>query len=246
MGGFELTTFYGHALALGVRDLIDWRVQGDRRTMSNIYNEVEAAHGLFVIAHPMCPGDPVCTGCQWEYPDMMPGGAKVVEVWNEHWDSGSNNAGSVELWYQWLNQGFRLSATVGTDIHGPKPSIEFGFNVVYAESLTEKAILDAVRQGHLYLSSGPELTYSGTSNTGQTATMGERLQGDSYRIDLQWAQCRGGDIGYLIVDGERRDQFSVDQAGAKTWQLNDGRWCLIEIRDAQDRMRALTNPIYLG
>jgi len=53
MGGLELTTYYGHALALGVRRWIDWRVRADERTIQDIAAEVEAAGGLFVIAHPM-------------------------------------------------------------------------------------------------------------------------------------------------------------------------------------------------
>ena len=161
MGGFELTTFYGHALALGIHQPMEWRVRPGS-SIADLKAEIEAAGGLFVIAHPACPGDPVCTGCHWEYQDLMPGTAELVEIWNEHYSSGSNNEGSVELWYQWLNQGYRLYATVGTDIHGPAdPSIEFAFDVVYAQELTEAAILDAVRHGHHYLSSGPRLTFTG-------------------------------------------------------------------------------------
>jgi hypothetical protein len=165
MGGFELTTFYGHALALGLRRAIDWRVRPGTRTMTNIMAEVEAEGGLFVIAHPACPGDPVCTGCHWEYQDLMPGRAKLVEVCNEHFSSGSNNQGALELWYQWLNQGHRLYATVGSDIHGPTdPALEFLFNVVYAQDLAEADILDGVRHGHSYLSSEPRLQFTGRSS----------------------------------------------------------------------------------
>jgi hypothetical protein len=125
MGGFELTTFYGHALALGLRRAIDWRVHPGTRTMTGIKAEVEAEGGLFVIAHPTCPGDPICTGCHWEYQGLMPGTAKLVEVCNEHFSSGSNNQGALELWYQWLNLGHRLYATVGSDIHGPAILLNF-------------------------------------------------------------------------------------------------------------------------
>lgn len=244
MGGFELTTFYGHALALGVRDLIDWRVCPGKRTMDDALNEVNAANGLFVIAHPMAPGDPVCTGCHWDYEDVMPGQAKAVEVWNEEWESISNNEAAVQLWYQWLNQGYRLWVTVGTDIHGPRSGPEFGFNVVYAEALTEQAILEGVRCGHLYLSSGPQLTFKGISSTGQTAMIGDTLNDKNHTLNLQWSDCHDGDRLRLIVDGELKEETTVDKTGTKSWRLSGKHWYVIEIRDSRGYMRVLTNPIF--
>src|SRR5690606_11814768 len=245
MGGFEFTTFYGHALALGVRNLIDWRVDSDQRTMTDIFREVEAAGGLFVIAHPMCPGDPVCTGCQWEYADFMPGPARVVEVWNEHWTSGSNNPGSLQLWYNWLNKGHRLAATVGTDIHGPSVR-DYGFNVVYAEALTEQAILDAVRRGHLYLSSGPQLALTGTSDAGESVMMGDSMHSEDCAIHLEWSNCRSGDVVRLIVDGEVREADEAASGGERSWALAGKHWCLVEVRDQTGSLRAVTNPIFTG
>ncbi len=244
MGGFELTTFYGHALALGIRDLIDWRVRPGKRSMIDAFNEVNAANGLFVIAHPMAPGDPVCTGCQWDYEDVMPAPARVVEVWNEEWESMSNNNDAVQLWYQWLNQGHRLAATVGTDIHGPRPGFEFGFNVVYAEALTEQAILEGIRRGHLYLSTGPQLSFTGTSPSGQTTMIGDTLKGENYTLNLEWTGCREGDRLRLIVDGDVKEETTLEPTGAKSWQLSGKHWYVIEIRDTRDYMRALTNPIF--
>lgn len=245
MGGFELTTFYGHALALGVRNLIDWRVRPGKRAMTDALQEVNAASGLFVIAHPMAPGDPVCTGCHWDYEDVMPGQARFVEVWNEEWESSSNNEAAVQLWYQWLNQGHRLYATVGTDIHGPpKPELEFGFNVVYAEALTEQAILEGIRHGHLYLSSGPHLTFSATSSTGQIIMIGDSLASENYTLNAQWADCRKGDVLRLIVDGKSKEEVHIDKTGEKSWQLSGRHWYVIEIRDLKNNLRALTNPIY--
>jgi hypothetical protein len=248
MGGFELTTFYGHALALGIRRCIDWRVHLGTRTMTDIRAEVEADGGLFIIAHPACPGDPGCTGCHWEYQDLMPGTAAVVEIWNEHYGSGSNNEGAVELWYQWLNQGYRLYATVGSDIHGPAdPALEFGFNVVYAEEMSEAAVLDGVRQGHSYVSSGPQLEFTGRSSSG-TAIMGDTLMGERHELFARWAVCHEEDRLRLIVDGQVKEELSPGTEGEHAWMLDDGQkhWCLIEVRDNNGNMRALTNPIFVG
>ncbi len=248
MGGFELTTFYGHALALGIHQPMEWRVR-QGRSIADLKAEIEAAGGLFVIAHPACPGDPICTGCHWEYQDLMPGTAGLVEVWNEQYGSGSNNEGSVELWYQWLNRGHRLYATVGTDIHGPAdPSLEFAFDVVYAQELTEGAILDAVRRGHHYLSSGPRLTFTGLSASGATAMIGDTLPNEPCQITAQWSNCRAGDCLRFVVDGQVKDERAVEADGEHSWALEDGpnRWCLVEVRDEKGNLRALTNPIFVG
>ena len=247
MGGFELTTFYGHALALGVHQLVDWRVRPNERTMAQIKTEIDALGGLFVIAHPMADGDPVCTGCHWDYHDMMPGSAGIVEVWNEHWDSTSNNESSLQLWYQWLNQGHRMYATVGTDIHGkPDPALEFGFNTVLAEALSEAAILEAVRQGHHYLSSGPQLEFTGTSAAGKTVMMGDVLDGQEASVTAQWSGCKAGDRVRFIVDGQSKVEVAAEMEGEKSWKLDDNptHWCLIEVRDAKGHLRGLTNPIF--
>lgn len=248
MGGFELTTFYGHALSLGTRQWIDWRVRPGERTMAQILAEVEGAGALFVIAHPDCPGDPICTGCHWDYDDVMPGASGMVEVWNEHWDSGSNNEGSLRLWYEWLNQGHRLYATVGTDIHGPpNVPLEFGFDIVYAEALTEAAILAALRQGHAYMSSGPVLEFTGRTSSGQTAQMGDTLAGQPCELSLKWRQCRAGDLVRLIVNGQVNEELAADAQGEHTWTFADGqaRWSVVEVRDSQGNVRALTNPIFM-
>ena len=243
MGGFELTTFHGHALALGVRKMLDWRVTPER-SMTKIKAEVEALGGLFVIAHPKAPGDGYCTGCRWEYWDMMPSTALAVEVWNEEWDSSSNNDAAVQLWYQWLNQGFRIYATVGTDIHGPSDQ-EFGFNIVYADDRNQRAILDAVQLGHHYLSSGPQIEFTGESSQGHSAMMGDSLLGDSYTIRANWDNCHEGDLLRLIVDGQVFDEINAYPSGQKSWELADKLWCVVEIRSVEQHMRLLTNPIFM-
>ena len=248
MGGFELTTFYGHALALGLRQCIDWRIHPETRTMMDMQREVETKGGLFVIAHPACPGDPTCTGCHWDYPEMMPGTAHLVEIWNEHYSSGSNNEGAVELWYHWLNQGYHIYATVGSDIHGPAdPALEFAFNIVYAQEFAETAILDGVRRGHSYMTSQPRLEFTGRSSEG-TAMMGDSLTGNHFEILAHWTACEPTDWLRFIVNGQVKEELTDSTEGNRTWALDDAQshWCLLEVRDNKGNLRALTNPIFSG
>lgn len=115
LGGFELTTFYGHALALGRSNWLDWV----HKPMTELAKRADA-EGLFIIAHPRREGDPRCTGCRWEYAELMPGPAQVVEIWNSRkWDT--HNEEALALWYSWLNGGHQISASAGTDGHRAAP-----------------------------------------------------------------------------------------------------------------------------
>lgn len=250
IGGSELTTYAGHALALGVRHWIDWRVRPGERSMPQIAAEVHAAGGIFIIAHPMSVGDPICTGCDWRYADMLPGPAQLVEVWNGgEWAGDSNNESALALWYSWLNQGHQVGATAGTDVHGPPPvGVRPGFNVVYADSLSEAAILRAVAQRHLFLSDGPRLDLVGQTASGIHAMMGDSLPVDRTTISAQWAGCNADDQVRLVADGQVLFAQPAGEHGAQEWELAAGQahWCLLELRETNGRMRAVTNPLFMG
>ena len=248
MGGLELTTFYGHALALGKRQWYEWRLDIDEHpTMPELAQRVMDSGALFVIAHPMAPGDPVCSGCRWEYENMRPGNAPAVEVWNGGWRE--YNEMSLQECYQWLNDGHRLVLTAGSDMHGPpQVTSRVGRNVVYAEELSEVAILDAIRQGHSYLSAGPELLLSGRTESGQEAMAGDKLPATNVTLHVQWSGAHEGDVLRLIGDGQVMDTRPAAAQGEFTWTLNPGqaRWCNVELCDSSGGMWALTNPIFFG
>ncbi|MCL4249513.1 MAG: CehA/McbA family metallohydrolase [Anaerolineae bacterium] len=247
MGGMELTTYYGHALALGVREWIDWRVRANERDMNAIAREVEARGGLFVIAHPKSQGDPVCTGCDWRYTETMPGVARCVEIWNKGaWYEQNEQA--LALWYAWLNAGYRMVATAGTDIHGQIPEgIRVGFNNVFADALQERAILDAVRRGHLYLSSGPRLELTARNSAGDEAMMGDAIDDSGVEITCTWKDIDAPPQLRLIADGSVYDTLAIDAPGTQVWSIPPSQyhWIVAEIRDETNELRAVTNPVFL-
>jgi hypothetical protein len=227
--------------------------------MPAIAHQVQAAGGLFIIAHPMAIGDPICTGCSWAYADMMPGPARIVEIWNSLWDSpSSRNEATLALFYEWLNRGYRLVATAGTDNHGPRPANSpseafadkrYGFNNVFAEANTERAILDAIRQGHLFLSSRPHIECEAYLTSGQRAMMGDVLPtnaNESAMLTATWRGCVAGDRIRVIADGTLRNESSSGASGVGSWQLDvaQTRWVAIEIRNEVGHVVAITNPIF--
>jgi hypothetical protein len=250
MGGFELTTYDGHALALGKRHMFGWRLGTEAEvTMPQVAQRVIDGGGLFVIAHPMALGDPVCSGCHWEYEDMRPGNAPAVEIWNGWW--GQYNEEGLQAYYSWLNAGHRLVATSGTDIHGPPPSPNgrhAGFNVVFSEELSESAILDAISKGHSYISAGPELLLTAEAASGQSAMVGDAIPDSALMLKVLWQDASEDDILRLIVNGKVKDQISVGPSGEHTWPFASGqfKWSSVELRAANNDMRAVTNPIFVG
>jgi hypothetical protein len=252
LGGIELTTYFGHALCLGTCDWVDWRVDPQGSGMADIARQATAAGQLFIISHPRSADDPICTGCAWHYDQVMPGPARLVEVWNGHWVGDSGNEANLALWYGWLNQGLRMVATAGTDDHEGYPTAAgLGFNIVRARSLSEAALLEAMREGHLYLSAGPRLTLAGRPDSegeGRLAMMGDSLAGPAPIVACHWEDTPPGSWLRVIVDGEVRHCWPGGGGGQRHWPLQPGEdhWCVVEVRDEHDSMLALTNPIFLG
>jgi hypothetical protein len=245
--GIELTTFWGHALCLGTRQWVDWRVRPGSGDMARLAAATEADGGLFVISHPQAVGDdPACTGCVWRYGDMMPGNARLVEVWNGPWGGDSNNEAALALWYDWLNQGLRLVATAGSDTHSPRDyAARPGFNVVYAEALSEAALLQALRAGRLYLSAGPLLTFEARGAGGERWPVGDAAVGP-VTLALEWSGCPAGAQMRLLANGRLLDQRPAGERGKHEWDMapEQASWVLVEVRAEDGGLLAVTNPIF--
>ncbi len=124
-----------------------------------------------------------------------------------------------------------------------------GFNVVYAEALSQAAILEAVRRGRLYLSAGPKLAFGARTAHGDSVLMGDMLPaGAAAELDVGWEGCPSGAWLRLIADGRRLAEWKVEGDGRRAWPVAAGqaRWCLVEVRDPRGRMVALSNPIFWG
>lgn len=257
LGGQELTTFWGHAVCLGVHDgWLDWRVDREGKRMATIANELYAKGQLYIIAHPYAIGDPYCTGCRWLYTEMMPGTARLIEVWNGAWFGDhplthNCNEDGLAFYYRCLNEGRRMVMTAGSDAHGPE-SYERGpgFNIVYAEALSEQGILRALAAGHSYLSVGPALELHAITE-GTTVMMGDQLptSGDNdFTVTCNWSAAPAGATLRLIVNGAVHEQSTVDTAGQAEWHLpvHGTRWCTVELRGDGGTMLAVTNPLFIA
>jgi len=259
--GIELTTFWGHANALGVPGWVDWRVAppvGFRResgddslilddpaaslpetgTMAAAAAAVHEQGGTFVVNHPRSIGYPDCTGCRWEFGDDSAGYADLLEVWNGPWRR--QNVEGLALWDAWLNAGRRLPACAGSDGHlRPQRWDTVGLTCVFAVP-EPGAILAAARAGASYLTSGPVLLL-------RDPAPGARLPADADAVSLTVADLPGPADVYLVADGARVARRSLRGDGELRLPLPAGsvRWCRVELyAQGRDVPLALSNAIF--
>jgi len=252
--GMEFTTYYGHALSLGTTDWFDWRVGHGGRRMEDAVAEVHQQGGTFIAAHIATTGDPICTGCKWLFGQLMPGALDALEIWNGCWDRPRcSNEVNLQIWYHWLNAGHRLPATAGSDAHGGYSYAasggiaRYGFNLIWADELSAKGLLDGLHQGHVMLSSGPRLWIEAPLPDGGTAMMGDTVPATDWMVPItvRWADTPADAVIRLVVDGDVHADWRTGLQGEQTVDVVGVRWVVAEMRDAQGCMLALTNPIYL-
>ncbi|MEO1440671.1 MAG: CehA/McbA family metallohydrolase [Chloroflexota bacterium] len=244
IGGMELTTYYGHCLALGTSEWQEWRLVNGL-TMPDLAQRIMDTGAFYVIAHPRSIGDPRCTGCRWEFEDMMPGNAPAVEVWNGLWNE--RNAEGVALFYEWLNAGHRLVCTAGTDLHAyPRGNIRgAAVNVVYAEHYSAGGILAGLHKGNSYLSAGPTLSMKLSDENVNTALIGDTLPGSTVSYDITVSDYAPGDTLRVIADGHVLETVSLDECEHVEGRQSPNRWMTFEVHDETGDMRLITNPVFV-
>ncbi len=175
--GMEWTTFFGHMLAIGITDYVDWRDLG----IKDIHRGIERVHsqgGIVGIAHPYRIGSPLCTGCYWEYEISDWHDVDYIEVWSYTFPSIMNsNLRAFGLWTDLLNQGYRITGVCGRDWHISSKKVTEPIAVAYlglehretptsGEVDYEKMAVAAIQKGAVGVTMGPLLlctVQSGTS-----------------------------------------------------------------------------------
>jgi hypothetical protein len=135
-----------HMLALGLSALPDQTLADSPQALAAA---VQAAGGLAFCAHPYWTGQ---TSAQ--VAEMT--GIVGLEVFNSTCAFGDGRGFSSVHWDDLLAQGRPLHGLAVDDTHWRGEQGQ-GFIMVRAEALEERAILDALRQGHFYASTGPTI-----------------------------------------------------------------------------------------
>lgn len=263
--GREMTTEQGHANIFGTTEYIDHRL--GEKSMPDMAAMIRASHkagALFSINHPGSPNDYRCRGCGWIAPPETVAMSDAMEVVNggKAWAqiSGTKDAmGDLVIWEAEIARGHRLTAIGGSDTHDVRLGrlgVGFPTTMVRAENLSERAILDGVKAGHVWidLTGKPGRSFDLVARgAGRAGTLG-----DDYTLaagqPLDISVCVGGSTGAALVglvDGKPVQSLSIDKltgdAAAPLHWTSDGQrhWIRFEVRQGDDRI-LVTNPVYIN
>lgn len=261
--GREITTFQGHANVFGPTSFIDFRLASPHvPNINQMLQQVQDLHGLFSINHPGSPSGAACMGCGWTVPDTDYSRVTSIEAINGGSLDGPRSG--IPFWQDKLNKGYRITGVGGSDNHDAdypphtRSAIGHPTTVVYAANLSERAILEGIRAGHVFID------IEGTSNRGlefsaqagaATAAMGDAMQaqaGQSVKFSIKMTELKGahpevvqdGAFAALVdaapVQGEEETR-SFDYT-------SDGKrhWLRINMRSGDGSLLIAGNPIYLN
>lgn len=264
--GREMTTFGGHANVWGTAEPIEFRIGYEGRTVNDFLDSAHAAGGIVSINHPHWPADARCPGCGWAWKDQTDfarvDGIEAINGYlqEDSWFRAPPGNG-VPFWEEQIARGYRLTALGGGDDHQggaglPRSGPGRPANVIYARELSERALLEAIRAGHVYVKAegpaAPDVRLEATLGT-RTAIMGDNLNPEPgarvhFRITVENGQ---GAQAVAFYDGHPLHEatWMID---AVTWSkefdraIEVGRhWLRVEVQDNAGTPRTITNPVYL-
>ncbi|MBN8887914.1 MAG: CehA/McbA family metallohydrolase [Rudaea sp.] len=264
--GRELTTFTGHANLLGTWVPLDFRVGSAEVPDWNALLRNAAKLGGFVsINHPIRLSGEVCMGCGWTAePEVDMRLVQGIEVVNGN-DADTLISG-IPFWQARLDKGFRLTAVGGSDDHNAKQwgesrghvGIGTPTTVVHAANLSQRAVLDALRAGHVFVdvfgSKDKHLEF--TAKIGNVdAEMGDVIavaQNAKVDFSVKTANAAGGSVE-ILIDGKLAnviDQPKIATAAqtfAFTWSGDGQRhWLRANVRGADGKLVLVGNPVYVN
>ncbi len=261
--GREITTFQGHANVYGTEQFLDFRVSSPEvPEMNTLLRQAQELGGLVSINHPNAPTGEECMGCGWNpNPEADLHLVAAVEAVNSF---ETVKYSGIPFWEAQLKRGYRLTGIGGSDSHNPdnpQPgpgAVGAPSTVVYARELSEPAILDAIRAGHVFIdvegSRDRLLEFTATSGP-EKATMGEALRavsGVKVIFSVHVAHVPEGRIE-VIEDGKpltvEASATVNTQDDTKSFAVEGDslrHWIRIDVRSPEGKLLLVGNPIYLN
>lgn len=185
--GIEVTTYWGHANAIGATEWIDFRAMSNTgASIETMLEAVSAQGAVFSINHPVLDLGNQCIGCAWSL-DAPPERVQAIELQNGAYSATGVlfYRRAVQLWDALLDGGGRVAAIGGSDDHragegtGTFASpIGSPTTMVYADELSASAIVRAVMEGRTVLKlEGPDdpmvELFAGDARIGDTVSARE-------------------------------------------------------------------------
>lgn len=212
-----------HLLAVGLPLDFETRREGD--TGASVARRAMEAGAFVAATHPNWYA---FTVADFETLDA----ADAVECYNGGCDAECDRGYSWHFIDMLLHRGHRVGAIAVDDVHAAEGTSDFmrGWVYVKAEALEPEALLRALKAGHYYASTGPQL-----HNV-------EFLGRDRLLVECSPAR-------QILVTGENAGARRVSGGGLRgaEFDLSDveSRWLRVTVRDEAGG-RAWTNPLWLA
>ncbi len=235
--GREITTFHGHANVFGVTAPLDFQLGGPRAPdLGRILDQVEAVKGLISINHPGLPSGEACMGCGWTAKTDF---ARIPAIEAINGVNSEGPLSGIAFWEARLNAGFRITAVGGSDNHDadlpPARGVGTPTTVVWAENLSQDAILDGIRQGRTFVD------VQGTR---------DRLldvRADGTALSVRVAKAAGGRLMFAgSAAAGLSDAGPLGEDTSRTFDLAGRKgWLRVDVRGPDGKLWLLGNPVYL-
>jgi predicted metal-dependent phosphoesterase TrpH len=241
--GEEVTTPGGHASLWGLpqRGWVDFRVLPGDAAIRDLVAAARAQGAMFSVNHPASE----CLACGWthEFVDGIAG----IEISNGRHGEVEK---AIAMWDKLLLSGRRITGVGSSDWHSSPNRIDNANARVYALTLTQEAILDAIRAGRVIVMTNaedptPDVRVSADT---QSAIAGEVLKlATDANLDVH-VTAVGAPAGqvHVVLNGKRVRSIplNADAEGDASVPAAPG-YVRFEIVKADGSAFAYTNPVYL-
>ena len=216
-----------HILAVGLpadfayADVPDFYATSDQESGPVLAARARAAGAFVAVAHPEWSGLTTADARSIE-------AAHAIEVYNHGCATGCDRPHGFYTLDQLLTEGRKLMLCATDDAHFSEPDHFGGWVMVKAEENTPEALLAALKAGHHYSSTGPDL-------------WGIEWHDDAVIIDssaVRSVVVQGQGSAAVAVHGQ-----SMTRTRVKLDRFQDSKWLRVTVTDAAGQ-RAWSNPYW--
>ncbi|MBS4219113.1 CehA/McbA family metallohydrolase [Bacillus sp. FJAT-49711] len=262
--GVEVTSTKGHWNVLGVRQWPDIRTSmpdGGLQTEAGtkrLFQEMKNTGALCSVNHPFL------SPWAWLFNDIPLSMIDSIEIWNDPTfkDNLIATEHALNFWSNVWNEGYHITGIGGSDSHllphesynddGHPSLIGDPATHVLAQNLSASAILNAVKQGKVFVSRGPFINLSvsvgkETFKIGDVITAALEQNDFSGTCTVTLENCDENTSIYWIENGEvvLKEQ-GINSNYTFNWKNTEYRWLRVDIKSEDGQLLAFTNPIYHG
>jgi|SRR5579884_387731 len=225
-----------HVLALGVQ--ADPVAPGDGfAPLADVVGWVAAHGGLPYVAHTYWSG--LRTEQWWDCEGLL-----GLEVWNTGCELELGRGDASIHWDEALEHGRALDGLATDDSHHPGYDSGFAWTWVRAAGRTAESVLEALRAGAFYGSTGPEILEVEVSDDEVVVRCSPAAAVSLYSGRKSGARANAGRLGYPNLSrvlGRATDGRLTAVALQRPW--DGGAYGRVEVK-AVDGTKAWTNPLW--